>query len=196
MEITAKLVKELRDKTGVGMMDCKKALSANNGNIEEAVKYLREKGIAKAAKKSDRETKEGRVFAYIHSNAKIGVLVEVNCETDFVARTDDFLELCKNIAMHIAASAPIAVSKDDLDEKVITAEREIYYNKAINDNKPDNIANKIADGQVQKFIKQNCLLDQEYVREPDKSVQDVITEAVAKLGENLQVSRFTRYSIT
>lgn len=195
MEITASMVKELREKTGVGMMDCKKALIENKGNIEEAIKYLREKGIAKAAAKSDRATKEGRIYAYIHSNAKIGVLVEVNCETDFVARTDDFQELCKNIAMHIAASAPVAISEDDLDEKILNEEKEIYYNKAINDKKPENIAQKIAEGQVKKFIAQNCLLHQEYVREPGKTIKDILSEAIAKMGENIQIGRFTRYSL-
>ncbi len=195
MEITAKMVKELRDKTSVGMMDCKKALKANDGNIEEAVKYLREKGIAKAASKSDRATKEGRIYSYIHLNSKIGVMVEVNCETDFVARTDDFEELCKNIAMHIAASSPMAVSEQDLDEKLIKAEKDIYYNKAINDKKPENIAQKIAEGQIKKFIKQNCLLNQDYVRDPEKTVEDMLNEAVAKMGENIQISRFVRYEL-
>jgi len=193
MEITAKMVQELRELTGVGMMDCKKALKANNGNIDEAVKYLREKGIAKAAAKSERTTKDGCIYAYVHSNSKLGVLVEVNCETDFVARTDDFQELCKNIAMQIAASAPIAVSEDDLDPEILSEEKEIYYKKAINDKKPENIAKKIAEGQIQKFIKQNCLLSQEYIRDSEKTVSDIINEAVAKMGENIQVSRFTRY---
>ncbi len=195
MDITAQMVKELREKTGVGMMDCKKALQATEGNMEEAIKYLREKGISKAATKSDREAKEGRIHSYVHFNNKIGVLVEVNCETDFVARTDDFEELCKHIAMHIAASAPIAVSEADLDQELIRKEREIYYNKAINEGKPENIATKIADGQVHKFITQNCLLNQEDFREADSTVQDVIHHAVAKMGENIQVARFVRYSL-
>lgn len=195
MDITAKMVKELRDKTGVGMMDCKKALKAKDGNIEEAVKYLREKGIAKAASKSERDTKEGRVYAYIHLNSKIGVMVEVNCETDFVARNDDFEQLCKNIAMHIAATAPMAVSQEDLDQGLIQAEKEIYYKKAINDKKPDNIAEKIADGQIKKFVKQNCLLNQEYVREPEKTVEEMLNEAISKMGENIQIRRFVRYEL-
>jgi len=195
MEITAQMVKELREKTGVGMMDCKKALQATNGNMEEAVKYLREKGISKAATKSDREAKEGRVYAYVHFNNKIGVLVEVNCETDFVARTQDFEDLCKHLAMHIAASSPIAVSEADIDPQIISQEKEIYYNKAINDGKPENIATKIADGQVQKYFKQNCLLFQEDYREADRTIQDVIHETVAKMGENIQVSRFARFSL-
>ncbi|MBW6516536.1 MAG: translation elongation factor Ts [Candidatus Cloacimonetes bacterium] len=195
MEITAQMVKELREKTGVGMMDCKKALQATDGNMEEAIKYLREKGISKAATKSDREAKEGRIYAYIHFNNKIGVLVEVNCETDFVARTQDFEDLCKHIAMHIAAAAPIAVSEADIDPQIISQEKEIYYNKAINDGKPENIAVKIADGQVQKYLKQNCLLFQEDYREADRTIQDVINESIAKMGENIQIARFARYSL-
>lgn len=195
MEIKAQMVKELREKTGVGMMDCKKALKETNGNIEEAIKYLREKGISKAAAKTDREAKEGKIEAYVHFNGKLGVLVEVNCETDFVARTDDFLELCKNIAMHIAASAPLAVSEDQIDKEILDREKEIYYNKAINDGKPENISLKIAEGQVQKYIKQNCLLEQEYYRESDKTVKEVIHEAIAKLGENIQIAKFVRYTL-
>ena len=195
MEITAQMVKELREKTGVGMMDCKKALANNDGNIEEAIKYLREKGISKAAAKSDRVTQEGRVYAYIHTNNKIGVLVEVNCETDFVARTDDFQDLCKNVAMHIAASAPMAVSEDQFDPKLLENEREIYFNKAVNDGKPENIASKVAEGQIQKYLNQNCLLNQEFVKDPEKTVKDIITEAIAKMGENIQVSRFVRFAI-
>ncbi len=195
MQISAKMVKELRDKTGVGMMDCKKALQESKGNMEEAIKYLREKGISKAADKSDREAKEGKVQAYVHFNGKLGVLVEINCETDFVARTEDFEDLCKNIAMHIAASDPIAVSEEDLDPAIMTKEREIYYNKAINDGKPENIAKKIADGQVQKFVKLHCLINQEYFKDPDMTVQDILHEAVTKMGENIQIARFVRYSL-
>jgi len=195
MNITAQMVKELREKTGVGMMDCKKALQATEGNMEEAVKYLREKGISKAASKSDREAKEGLIEAYVHFNGKIGVLVEINCETDFVARTEDFKELCKNIAMHIAASNPLAVSEDQLDQEMLNKEREVYYNKALNDGKPENIATKIADGQIQKYVKENCLLDQEYYRESGVTVQEVIHEAVSKMGENIQIARFVRYSL-
>ncbi len=193
MEITAKLVKDLRNMTGVGMMDCKKALVATEGNVEEAVKYLREKGLSKAAEKSGRDTMEGRVHSYIHTNFKVGVLIEVNCETDFVARTDDFEELCENLAIHIAASAPIAVSEKDLDAKILEEEKEIYYNKAINDGKPENIAQKVAEGQVNKFISENCLLNQDYVLNEDKKVSDIISEAVMKMGENIQVSRFVRF---
>lgn len=193
MKITAAMVNELRQKTGVGMMDCKKALTQAEGDVEKAIVILREKGLSKAAKKQDRATKEGAIYSYIHTNGKMGVMVEVNCETDFVARTDDFQDLCKDIAMHITATDPIAVSEDDIDPSIIEREREIYRNKALNDGKPEKIVDKIVDGQVQKFKKDNCLLDQEFVKDPDKTVGELIQEKVAKLGENIQVARFVRF---
>ena len=195
MEISASLVKELRDKTGAGMMDCKKALTECGGEMEKAVNYLREKGIAKAVSKSDRDTKEGRIYSYIHSNYKIGVLLEVNCETDFVARGEMFETLCKDIAMHIAASNPLAIRSEELDPKLIESEREIYRKKALNEGKPENVVDKIVDGQVKKLFKESCLLEQEFVKDPAKSVQDIITEAIAKIGENIQVARFIRYQL-
>jgi len=195
MEISASQVKELREMTGVGMMDCKKALTATNGDMEAAVKYLREKGLSKAAAKAERATKEGRIYAYIHSNSKIGVLVEVNCETDFVARTDDFANLCKDIAMHIAASSPLAVQAEDIDPKIVAEEREIYRNKALNEGKPEQIIEKIVEGQVKKFYKDNCLLEQEFVKDPDKTIQDIVTEAVTRMGVIIRVARFTRYCL-
>ncbi len=195
MNITAKMVMELRAKTNAGMMDCKKALVETNGDMEAAIKYLREKGISKAAKKADRETKEGRIHAYIHGEGRIGVLLEINCETDFVARNEMFIDLCKNIAMHIAATNPLAISEKDIDPKILENEREIYRNKALNDGKPEKIVDKIVEGQIQKFLKENCLLNQEYVKDPDKTVGDLIQEAIVKLGENIQVGRFVRYSL-
>ena len=195
MKISAKTVMELRAKTDAGMMDCKKALTECDGDMEKAVKYLREKGISKAAKKAERETKEGRIYSYIHGNGRIGVLLEVNCETDFVARNEKFLVLCKDIAIHIAASNPIAISEEDLDTKLIESEREIYKNKALNEGKPEKIVDRIVDGQIKKFIKQSCLLEQEFVKDPDKKVRDVINEAIVVLGENMQVSRFARFSL-
>jgi elongation factor Ts len=195
MNITAKMVMELRAKTNAGMMDCKKALVKTNGDMEAAIKYLREKGISKAAKKAERETKEGRIHAYIHGEGRIGVLLELNCETDFVARNEMFIELCKNIAMHIAATNPISISEKDIDPKVLENEREIYRNKALNEGKPEKIVDKIVEGQINKFLKENCLLNQEYVRDPDKTVGDLIKEAIVKLGENIQVGRFVRYSL-
>ena len=195
MKISAKTVMELRAKTDAGMMDCKKALTECDGDMEKAVKYLREKGISKAAKRSERETKEGRIYSYIHGNGRIGVLLEVNCETDFVARNEKFLVLCKDVAMHIAASNPVAISEEDLDSKLIESEKEIYKNKALNEGKPEKIVDRIVEGQIKKFIKQSCLLEQEFVKDPDKKVRDVINEAIVALGENMQVSRFTRYSL-
>jgi elongation factor Ts len=195
MEINAKQVKELRDKTGAGMMDCKKALTECAGDMEKAVIWLREKGIAKAVSKSDRDTKEGRIYSYIHSNNKIGVLVEINCETDFVARTDKFEALCKDIAMHITASCPLAIRAEELDPKHIENEREIYRKKALNEGKPEAVVDKIVDGQIKKLFKETCLLEQEFVKDSTKSVQDVINEAIATIGENIQISRFTRYQL-
>jgi elongation factor Ts len=195
MEITAKMVSELREKTGVGMMECKKALTENQGNIEAAVKWLREKGISKAEKKAERSTKEGVVYSYIHSNNKVGVLIEINCETDFVARTDDFKGLCKELCLHIASEAPLALRPEDIDPALIEKEREIYRAKALNEGKPENIVDKIVDGQVKKFIAQNCLLEQEYVRDPEKTIRTLLNEAIAKTGENIQVARFVRFAL-
>jgi elongation factor Ts len=195
VEITAALVKELRERTNVGMMECKKALVETNGNIEEAIKYLRERGISKAAAKASRETKEGLVISYVHSNHKLGVLVEVNCESDFVARTDDFKTLCKDIAMQIAASNPIAIEPEDIDPKIIEAEKEIARNKAINEGKPEKIIEKIVEGSIAKFCKDNALLDQEYIKDPQLTIRMLIHDAVLKMGENVKVARFTRYSL-
>jgi len=195
MNISAKMVMELRAKTSAGMMDCKKALIATNGDMEAAIKYLREKGISKAAKKADRETKEGRIYSYIHSNGKIGVMVEVNCETDFVGNNDKFIALCKDIAMQIAATNPLAISEKDLDPQVLESEKEVYRNKALNEGKPEKILDKIVEGQIKKFIKQNCLLEQEFIKDPDKTVKDIINEAIMALGENIQIARFVRYSL-
>jgi len=186
---------ELRAQTNAGMMDCKKALKETNGDMEAAVKYLREKGISKAAKKAERATKEGRIYSYIHGQGKIGVMVEINCETDFVARNQKFIDLCKDIAMHIAAANPQAISETDLDEKMIEAERDIYRKKALNEGKPEKIIDKIVEGQIDKFKKQICLMDQEFVKDPEKTVQDVMHEAISQLGENMQIARFVRYSL-
>ncbi|MDP8221067.1 MAG: translation elongation factor Ts [Candidatus Stygibacter frigidus] len=195
MSISAKDVMELRKTTGAGMMDCKKALLETNGDREAAVKYLREKGISKAAKKAERTTREGLIYSYIHANGKLGVLLEVNCETDFVARNEIFIELCKNIAMHIAATNPMAIDESGLDQVKIAEESEIYRNKAINDGKPEKIVDRIVAGQIDKYKKTSCLLSQEFVKDPDKTVQDIITDAIVTLGENIQISRFTRYSL-
>lgn len=195
MEITAKLVKELRDKTGAGMMDCKKALAETEGDLEKATKVLREKGIAKAASKAGRTAKEGAVISYIHPGEKLGVLLEINCETDFVARTEEFKELTKNIAMQIAAANPQVVRREDLDEKALEEERNIYRNQALNEGKPEHIVDKIIQGRIEKFYQEVCLLDQAYIRDQDKTISDLLNETVSKLGENLIIRRFQRFAL-
>jgi elongation factor Ts len=194
-QITPAMVKELRERTSVGMMDCKKALEAVNGDMDAAIKYLREKGITKAEAKATRETKEGAVYAYIHSNSKIGVLVELNCETDFVANTDDFKALCKDLAMQIAATNPLAISAEEIDPAIIEREKEIARNKAINDKKPENIIIKIVDGHIAKYCKDHALLEQEFIKDPTRTVKSLITDIVGKMGENIKINRFARYSI-
>ncbi|NLO88906.1 MAG: translation elongation factor Ts [Clostridia bacterium] len=188
-------VKKLRDMTGAGMMDCKRALEEAGGDIEKAVDILREKGLAKAAKKADRIATEGMVTSYIHLNGKIGVLVEVNCETDFVARNDAFKTLCHDLAMQIAASNPQYVSRQDVPEEVIEKEKAILKAQALNEGKPEKIAEKIVEGRIEKFYEENCLLEQPFIKDTDKSVQDLINEYIAKLGENIVVRRFTRYAL-
>ena len=195
MEITASLVKELREKTGAGMMDCKKALQENNGEIEKAVEYLRKKGIATAQKRADRATNEGIIEAYIHPGSKLGVLVEINCETDFVAKTDDFKSFARDIAMHIAASNPLAVDKEDLDKDFIEKEMDIFKSQAENLNKPANIVEKIAQGKLDKRLSEVCLLTQPFVKIPDKTVKDHLMDLVAKLGENVTIRKFIRFRI-
>ncbi|MDP6789019.1 MAG: translation elongation factor Ts [Candidatus Marinimicrobia bacterium] len=195
MSIDAALVKELRDKTGAGMMDCKKALSENGGDLDKAIDYLRKSGIAKAAKKGVRTAKEGIVFSYIHHGGRLGVLLEINCETDFVAKTSGFQELAHNIAMQVAATNPAAVRQEDLSEADISKEREIYEEQAKASGKPDNVIEKIVEGRLEKYYQEVCLLNQQFIKDPDKKVGDLITEAVTSLGENIQISRFTRYAI-
>lgn len=194
-EITAAMVKELREKTGSGMMDCKRALAENEGDIEKALDHLRKKGLAKAQKRAGRSTSEGVVFPYIHTGSKLGVLVEINCESDFVAKTDDFLEFAKNVAMHIAAANPAGLNPEDIPEEVIARERDIYRSQALEQGKPENIVDKIVDGQIQKFYKDSCLMSQPYIREPKKSIAEITTEAIAKIGENIQIKRFARFQI-
>ncbi len=194
-EITAAKVKELRDKSGAGMMDCKKALVETDGDIEKAIEILRKKGIAKAAKRIDRAANEGMVESYIHPGAKLGVLVEVNCETDFVAKTDDFREFSRNVAMHIAASAPRYIKREDVEQEVIDKEMEIYKTQAKEQGKPEAIQEKIALGKLDKFYSEICLLEQPYVKDPDKTIQALLTETIAKLGENITINRFSRFKI-
>lgn len=195
MAITAAQVSELRKKTGVGMMDCKKALTETNGDIEKAIEILRKKGIAKAQKRSARSTNEGMIGHYIHMGGKIGVLVEINCETDFVARTDDFKALAKDLAMHIAASEPLCVTREELPENEVQKERDIYTTQAKEGGKPDHIIEKIVDGKMEKYYAQVCLLEQPFVKDQDKSVQDVITDVTGKIGENITVRRFVRFKM-
>ncbi|NLM39748.1 MAG: translation elongation factor Ts [Firmicutes bacterium] len=192
-EITAAMVKELRERTGAGMMDCKKALSETNGDMEKAIDYLREKGLAAAAKKAGRIAAEGVVESYIHMGGRIGVLVEVNCETDFVAKTDAFKELAKDIAMHIAASRPEYVRREEIPEEVLEHERSLYRQIALNEGKPEHIIDKIVEGRIDRFCKEVCLLEQPYVKDPDMTVGELITSMIAKIGENISIRRFARF---
>ncbi len=193
--ISATTVKELREISGAGMMDCKKALSEAAGNIDKAMDILRKSGIAKAQKKSGRSTKEGMIFSYIHPGAKLGVLMEINCETDFVAKTDDFINLTKDLTMHIAASEPIAIKREDISIDVLERERDIYSVQAKESGKPDNIVDKMIEGRINKFYQENVLLEQAFVKDPDKTVQEIIMDTIAKLGENIVVSRFVRFQL-
>lgn len=195
MEIKAAVVKELRDITGAGMMDCKKALQEAEGDFEKAVEILRKKGIAKAEKKSAREAKDGLVEAYIHPGGKLGVLVEVNCETDFVANTADFKDFVHNLAMHIAASNPIAIDRESIPAEVVEKEMRIYREQALESGKPEHIIEKIASGKLEKFYAENVLLEQAYIRDPERTIKDYLTEVIAKLGENINIRRFSRFQI-
>lgn len=193
--ISAALVKQLREKTGAGIMDCKEALTESDGDMEKAVAFLRKKGLATAAKRAGRAMSEGVVHSYIHTGGKIGVLVEVNCETDFVAKTDDFQDLAKNIAMHIAATNPLGINEEDVPEDVVEKEKEIYRAQALEQGKPEKILDKIIEGKLSKFFKESCLMNQPYVRNPDITIADLLNEAIAKIGENISIRRFTRYQI-
>lgn len=195
MQIDAKLVKELRDRTGAGIMDCKKALLKTEGDIEKAIEVLRKMGIAKAEKKLDREARDGRVDSYIHPGSKLGVLIEVNCETDFVASTDEFKELVHNLAMQVAASNPVAVRRDDLSEEILEKEKKIYEEQARKEGKPEKVIEKIVQGRLEKFYQEACLLEQPYIKDPSITVGDLIKQYIAKLGENIIVKRFARFRI-
>ena len=195
MSIDASVVKSLREKTGVGMMDCKKALVATAGDIEKAIDFLRKSGISKAEKKGERTAKEGLVFSYIHHGGRLGVLLELNCETDFVAKTDGFSDLANNISMQIAATNPLSISRDEIDQSVLDREKEIFADQAKESGKPNNIIDKIVDGKVEKYFAESCLLEQQYIKDPDRKVFDLITESVATLGENIVINRFIRFAI-
>jgi elongation factor Ts len=195
LDINATLVKELREKTGVGIMDCKMALAESAGDIQRAIDYLRKKGIATAKKRGGRATSEGQIASYIHAGGKIGVLVEVNSETDFAAKTEDFSEFVKNLAMQIAASNPLAVDREGLPPDVVEREKEIYATQAKESGKPEKVIEKMVEGKMKKFYSEACLLEQPYVRNPDITVQDLLNELIAKTGENIMIRRFTRYQL-
>ncbi|MGI6784182.1 MAG: translation elongation factor Ts [Aminivibrio sp.] len=195
MEISAGAVKELRERTGAGMMDCKNALVEHKGDVEKAIDYLREKGLARAAKRASRSASDGRVFSYIHTNGKLGTLLELNCETDFVAKTDEFQNLGRELCMQIAAAAPQFLTPEDVSAEVLEREREIYRQQALEEGKPANIVDKIADGKISKFYETSCLMEQAWIRDGDKKIKDLVVDAIAKLGENIVVRGFSRFSI-
>ena len=195
MEISAALVKELRERTNAGFMDCKAALKESNGDMEKAIDFLRVKGLATAQKKSHRQTKEGLVLSYIHPGSRIGVLVELNCETDFVARTDEFQTFGRDIAMQVAAAAPIALTREELPAEVLEKEREVFRTQALEQGKPQAVIEKIVEGKVEKFYTESCLLDQPFIKDDTKTVRDLLNELIAKLGENIKIVRFARFQI-
>ena len=194
-EITAQMVKELRERTGAPMMDCKGALAETGGDAEKAIEVLRKKGLAKAAKKAGRAATDGLVASYIHAGGKIGVLIEVNCETDFVARTDDYQELVKDLAMHIAAAAPSFVRREEVTEEVLETERRVFREQALEEGKPEQILDRIVEGKLKKFYGEAVLLEQPFVKDPDVTVEKLIAEKIGKLGENIQVRRFARFQL-
>ena len=195
MKITARQVKELRDRTGAGMMDCKRALQETAGNAEAAIDLLRSKGEAKAAKRAERSVNEGTIASYVHHGGRIGVLVELNCETDFVANTDDFQTLARDVAMHVAASDPIAVETADVDSEVVDRERAVFAQQVERDGKPEHIRDRIVQGKLAKFYRERVLLEQAYIKDPDRSVGDLITEVSARTGEKIRVARFSRFQV-
>ena len=192
-QITAQSVRMLREKTGLGMMDCKKALQETGGDSEKAIEYLRKQGLSAVEKRAGRDASEGLIQAYIHQGSRLGVLLEVNCETDFVARTDDFQEFAKDVAMHIAASQPLAVDREGISADAVEKERAIFLEQAKNEGKPEHIAEKIVEGRMEKFYQENCLLEQVFVKNPDQTVGELVTELTAKIGEKITVRRFERF---
>jgi elongation factor Ts len=195
LEITAVMVKELRQATGAGVLDCRKALEAGAGDFESAVTYLREKGLAAAVKRVGRQASDGCVEAYVHPGSRVAVLLELNCETDFVARTDDFKALAHDLALHIAFAAPRYLTREDVPEKIVERERATYRAQALEEGKPEHVVDRIVEGRLEKFYQQACLMGQPFVKDEDKTVQDLITEAVAKFGENVVLRRFARYEV-
>ena len=195
VQISAAMVKELREATGSGIMDCKRVLAEVEGNMENAVDLLRKKGLAKAAKRAGRSTSEGVILSYIHTGAKLGVLVEVNCESDFVAKTENFQQFVKNIAMHIAAANPMGLNPEDIDLAVIEKEKEIFRAQMLEEGKPENIIDKIVEGKVEKFYKEVCLMSQQYVKDPQQTISELVKETIGSIGENIQIKRFVRFQI-
>ena len=195
MNITSQMVKDLRDKTSAGMMDCKKALTDTDGDMEKAVDLLRQKGLAVAAKRAGRATSEGVIETYIHAGSKLGVMVELDCETDFVAKTDAFRGFARDLAMHIAAANPVAVTREEVPEYVISREREIYIQQALESGKPQAIAEKMVTGKMEKFLADICLLEQKFVKDPERSIQDMLTDIVGKMGQNVSIKRFARFQV-
>ncbi len=195
MSISAAQVKELRERTGAGMMDCKNVLTEADGNVDKAIELLRTKGMAKAAKKAGRATAQGLVSSYIHPGGGVGVLIEVNCETDFVARTDEFQAFVRDIAMHIAAASPLALSADDLDQSTLESERDIFVKQALEEGKPQEIAEKMVEGRLKKFRKENALLEQPFVKNPDVTIEELVQSKIASLGENMKIARFSRFAL-
>jgi len=195
MSIDAKKVKDLRDKTGAGMMDCKKALVESSGDMNKAVDFLRKSGITKAEKKSTRAANEGLIYSYIHHGNRLGVLLDIGCETDFVAKTEDFKELAHNISMQIAATNPITLKREEVDHAIVNREKEIYSEQAASTGKPKEVIEKIVEGKLNKYYQENCLLEQAFIKDSDKNIHDLINEVIATLGENISVNRFTRFAI-
>ena len=195
MSIDAKKVKDLRDKTGAGMMDCKKALVESSGDMNKAVDFLRKSGITKAEKKSTRAANEGLIYSYIHHGNRLGVLLDIGCETDFVAKTEDFKELAHNISMQIAATNPITLKREEVDPAIVSREKEIYSEQAASTGKPEEVIKKIVEGKLNKYYQENCLLEQTFIKDSDKNIHDLISEVIATLGENISVNRFTRFAI-
>ena len=195
MGIDAKLVKTLREKTGAGMMDCKKALVQSEGDLNKAVDNLRKSGITKAEKKGTRDTREGLVYSYIHAGGRLGVLLELNCETDFVAKTDGFTELAHNLSMQIAATNPVALDRESISVSLISREKEIFTEQAKSEGKPKNIIEKMVEGRLTKFFQESCLMEQTYIKDPDKKINDLLTATIATLGENISINRFIRFAI-
>ena len=193
--ITSEIVKKLRNQTGAGMMDCKRALEESNGDVEQATEYLRKKGAAVAAKRADREANQGVVEAYIHAGGRIGAMVELNCETDFVAKTDEFRQLAHDIAMQIAAMTPLFVSKEDVDQAILQKEVEIYKAQAVNEGKSEQIAEKIAQGRLEKYYQEVCLLEQSFIKDSGKTIKDLLSDATGKVGEKIGIRRFIRYHL-